>query len=99
MVPALWTVTAAIPLDTFGTLVLAVMLAVPTLTPVTGTVTVVAFAAIETEAGTVTTPGGVALRFTVSAAGVAAESESVRFCVATPVIVKSCGLKLSAAPT
>ena len=97
--PALWTVTVAVPLDTFGTLVLAVIVVVPTVAPVTGTVAVVLFAAIKTEAGSVTTPAGLALKFTVRAAGVAAESVSVRFCVATPVIVGFCGLKFIAAPT
>ena len=72
----------------------------PNATLVTGTVTLVAFGAIVTVAGTVATVGVVELRVTTRPAGGAgADSVSVRFWVAIPVIVALEGKKLSVAFT
>jgi hypothetical protein len=76
------------------------MVVVPGVTLVTGTVTLFAFGANVTLAGTVATPGVVELRLTVRpAAGAGADKFSVRVCVAMPVIVKLGGKKLSVALT
>jgi len=81
----------------FGEVVLALIVAVPGATPVTATVAAVAPCAIVTVVGTVTTPVGVALIFTVRLAGAGADSVSVRFWVPTPEIVAVDGVKLSVA--
>jgi hypothetical protein len=67
---------------------LAVMVAEPAATPVTGTVAVVAPTAKDTVPGTVAAAGLLELRFTVTPpAGAAADKVSVKFCVAVPIIV------------
>lgn len=73
---------------------------VPFPAPVTGTLALVLFAAIMTDAGTVATAGFVELRLTGKPpAGAGPESVSIRFCVAVPAIVRFCGEKLSDAVT
>jgi len=98
MLPADCTVTVAAAFVTFGTLAAeAVMVAVPPATAVTGTVTLVAPAAIWTDCGTVTTPDGLALRLTVTPpVGAGADNVSVRFVLPAPTMVVVPGLKLSA---
>jgi hypothetical protein len=67
---------------------LAWITAVPSDTPVTGTVAVVAPVAKVAVAGTVATPGVSELKFTVNPPdGAEAERLSDTFCVAIPVIV------------
>jgi hypothetical protein len=95
MLPADCTVTVAVPFVTFGMLAAeAVMVAVPRLRPVTGTEALVAPCAIVTVEGTDTTPEGTALRLTVMAAGAGADNVTVRFSVASPVMVEVCWVKL-----
>jgi hypothetical protein len=94
MVPPLCTVTLVVPLETLDRLELAVMVAVPRLAPVTGTEALVAPSAIVTVEGTDTTPEGTALRLTVMAAGAGADNVTVRFSVASPVMVEVCWVKL-----
>jgi hypothetical protein len=97
MFPADCTVAGAVGLLMLAEVVAALIVAVPTETPVTGTVALVAPAAMVTVAGTVTKPVGEALIFTVRAAGKGADKFSVRFCVDTPEIVMLGGVKLSVA--
>ena len=81
---------------TFGEVAAAVTVAVPGATPVTCTIAVVAFCAIWTDAGTVTTPVGLAVRFTVMPpAGAAVGSVSVKSFVSRPVIERLGGAKLN----
>src|SRR3954447_25149557 len=78
--PAGTTVTVTLAFGTFGASVLAVMVAGPTATAVTGTFVVVAPAANVTLPGTVATPGALEIRLTVKPpAGAAPESVNVRF--------------------
>jgi hypothetical protein len=73
----------------------AVRVVEPTLTPVTGMIAVVAFAAIVTVAGTLTIPPGLALMFTARPpAGAGPESVTVRFLVSVPLIVSGAGERL-----
>src|SRR5579884_2528808 len=93
------TVTAAVALGVFGAVAVAVMVVPPTLTPVIGSGAVVAFLAIVTDAGTLTTPVGLALRLTVRAAGAGADRVSVAFWVVVPVIEIGVGVIVMLAPT
>jgi hypothetical protein len=71
---------------------LAVMTVEPGATPVTGTLTFVAPAAIEIDAGTVATPVWLDARLTVSPpAGAGPDSTKVRGRVAVPEICKVAG--------
>lgn len=70
--------TLALPLVKF--VALAVMVVEPEPTPVTGTVTLVAFAGKVTEDGTVATPVLVELRLTVKALDCGEETVKLRFC-------------------
>ena len=87
------------PLDTLAAVELAVIVVVPAPAAVTGTVAVVAFAAIVTDEGNDTTPEILELRFTVRAEGAGAERVTVRFCVTGPVSVTGVGDSVSFAPT
>ncbi|MDQ6739558.1 MAG: hypothetical protein M3021_04100, partial [Actinomycetota bacterium] len=92
------TATLALALVMFG--LLAVIVAEPGATPVTGTATVAAFGRKLTLDGTVATPGFDEIRLTTSPLGGAGgDSVRVRFCVAVPPIVKVPGGKLSVAAT
>ncbi len=76
------------------------MVADPTATPVTGTVTLVAPAGKLMVDGTVAVPVLSELRLMVKpAAGAAPDSVSVRFCVDGPVMVMVEGVKLTVAFT
>ena len=76
------------------------MVAVPGVTLVTATLTVVALAAKVTVAGTVATPVLLELKLMVKPpAGAGADRFKVRFCVAMPVIVRLAGEKLALAAT
>ena len=67
---------------------------------VTGTLTVVVFAATFTLAGTVAAPVLLELRLILNPPGGAAYDRfNVRFCVAMPVIERLAGEKLIVAPT
>jgi hypothetical protein len=78
--PAVTTVTATLVLGTFGASVLAVMVAEPKATAVTGTFVVVAPAAKLTLAGTVATLGALEFRLMVKPpAGAAPDKVNVRF--------------------
>jgi hypothetical protein len=72
----------------------AVMVADPGAAAVTGTLTAVVFAGIETVAGTVATLVFDELRLTLTALGRAADSISVRFCVPAALKVNAAGEKL-----
>src|SRR5438105_4318159 len=99
MVPsgAAITVMLAVAPLTLGMPALAVILTgPPTETPVTGTGTLEAPAAIVTFDGTLATPDALEVRLMVRAVGVGADRFSVRFCVAPTVIVRLDGEKLSA---
>jgi hypothetical protein len=99
MGPAVTTVTLAVA-SGINVVALAWITAEPKPLPVTGTLAVVAPLANVTVAGTVATDVLLELRFTVvPAAGAAAESVSVRFCVFKPVIVADVGLKVTVAVT
>jgi hypothetical protein len=79
---------------------LAMTIVLPTLAAVTGTVAVVAFCAILTDAGIVMMAVGLALRLTTAPPGGAGiESEIVRFCVMASRMVSVCGVKPNAAAT
>ena len=94
------TVTPAVALGTLGTPAVAVIVANPVPTPLTGTLTVVALAWKATDAGTAATPGLLELNETVRpVAGAGDERFKVRFCVPGPLIASDGGEKLSAAPT
>lgn len=101
MTPADCTVTVATPLEIFGRLApLAVMVAVPAPTPVTGTVTLVAPEAIWTDDGTVTMPDGLTPRLTATPpAGAGADKFKVRLVPPAPEMVVVDGVKLRAAFT
>jgi hypothetical protein len=100
MAPGLVTVIDSVVLGMFGAAVLAVIVAVPTDTPVTGTLTVVAPAAKFTVAGTVATDGVSELRLMVKPpAGAAPERFNTAFCVVTPVTVRLGCAKLMVAFT
>jgi len=99
MVPALTTVTLAVVSAMLGR-ELAWMVVVPGVTLVTGTVTLVALAAIVTVAGTVATPVLLELKLKATPpAGAGADKFSVRFWVAIPVMVPVLGEKLAVAVT
>jgi hypothetical protein len=80
------TVTMPVAIPKLG--VLAVMMAEPAATPVTGTLTLGEFATQVTVAGTVATLVLLELRLTVSPLAGAGAKYSVRSCVAPPLIVK-----------
>ena len=84
--------TLAVALAMFGAL--AVMVTDPAATPVTGTATLVIPVPKLTVAGTEATVALLELRLTTSAAGAGADRFNVRFCVATPLIVRLTGEKL-----
>jgi hypothetical protein len=73
------TVTPAVALPAFGAL--AVIVTVPTVTPVTGTDTLTAPFPKLTAGGTVATAVSLELRLSVSPAVAGADRFSVRFCV------------------
>ena len=75
------------------------MVVVPGAMPVTGTVTLTAFAANVTVAGAVATPVLEELRFIVNPAGAGAERLRVRFCVAVPTMFRVDGEKEAVAMT
>jgi hypothetical protein len=78
----------------------ALMVAEPAVTPVTGTVVVVALAANVTVAGTVATLMLLELRLMVRPpAGAGADRFKVRFCEAVPMMVAIAGEKLMVAVT
>lgn len=97
--PNVVTVMEAVPLPMLGVVVLAVMVAAPVVPAVTGTVTLVVFAAMVTDAGTLATDGLVELRLTTTAELEALEIESVRFCEPPVPMVELFGVKLSTAET
>jgi hypothetical protein len=72
---------------------LAVIVTDPADTPVTGTDTLVAPVPKFAVTGTVATVASLELRLTTSATGAGADRFSVRFCVATPLIVRLTGEK------
>jgi hypothetical protein len=93
------TVTLAVVLAMEVALALITML-LPAVTPVTGTLTLVAPAANVTVAGTVATAGLAELRFTIRpAAGAGPDRVSVRFCVVGPMMVRLFGEKPMVAVT
>jgi hypothetical protein len=96
--PAETTVTFAV-VSAMNGVALAWMTAVPTATPVTGTLTVVAFAAKLTVAGTVRIVVSLELRWMVVAVGAAADSVSVRFLVFNPVMLAVAGVNVAVAFT
>jgi hypothetical protein len=85
-------VTAAVAFAMFEAL--AVIVADPAATPVTGTETLEAPARRLTVEGTVAMAALLELRLIVRAAGVAADRLSVRVCVASPLIARLAGEKL-----
>jgi hypothetical protein len=87
IVPALCTVTLVVPLEILGEPALAVIVVVPRLTGVAVTVALVCPAAIVTVEGMVTTPEGLALKFTVRAEGAGADKVTVRVPLPGPVSV------------
>ena len=92
--------TFVVALLMFVPFALAVTTVEPTPTPVTGTLTVVAFCAMEAVAGMETMPELLAARFTVRPpVGAGRESVMVRFCDAGPVSVTVCGVIPRAAGT
>src|ERR1700736_6527100 len=90
--------TVALPLafPKFG--VLAVIVADPGVTPVTGTVTLVAPAANVTVAGTVATPVLLELRLAVSPAVAPADRFKVKFCTEPALIRRLPGEQLLLPP-
>jgi len=89
------TVTVAVVAPTLGR-ALAVIFAEPAATPVTGTPTVVAPAAIVMVVGTLATPGLSELRLMVRPpSGAGAERSSATNCLPFPEMVKLGGEKLS----
>jgi hypothetical protein len=96
--PTTATVMVAVVSAKFGR-ELAWMTVEPVATPVTGTLTLVAFAANVTVAGTVATPGLSELTLTITPPGGAGDDRfNVRFCVTPWPIVMLTGEKLRAAP-
>src|ERR1035437_530108 len=94
------TVTAAVALGTLGTPAVAVIVANPVPTPLTGTLTPVALAWKAADAGTEATPGLLELNETVRPlAGAGDERFKAKFCVPDPLMASDGGEKLSAAPT
>lgn len=89
--PPLCTVTLAVALEMLGVTGLAVIVVVPTPAPFRATVAVVAFCAMVTVGGKVTTPAGLALRLTETVDDAGAESVSIIFCVSEPTIVTAPG--------
>jgi hypothetical protein len=79
---------------------LACIVAVPAVTPVTGTVMLVAFAAKAIVEGTVATAGLLELKLRIKPPGGAgADKFKVRFCVAPPRIERLTGEKVAERPT
>jgi hypothetical protein len=90
-------VTPAVALEIL--VALAVIVADPAATPVTGTATLVVFAPKLTVGGALATPALLELRLIVNPPpGAGADRISVRFCVAVPVIVRLAGEKLMVIP-
>jgi len=75
----------------------AVIVALPGATPTTLAVVLVAFLAIVTEAGTVTMPVGLAVRFTTVSAAAGADRLTVTLRLSVPVRVNDPGERLSKA--
>jgi hypothetical protein len=99
IVPGLTTLTVA-PVSAISGKALAWIVVSPSATLVTGTMTLEALPGIRTVAGTVATAGFKELKLIDRPpAGAGAERFSVRFCVATPLIVRVTGKKLSVAVT
>lgn len=97
-VMSLTTVTVAVVGTSGGAL--AVIVAEPTATPVTGTETLLMFAGMVTVGGTVAAPALLELRVTVRPpVGAVPDKFSVRFCVVAPLMVRLVGEKLSVAVT
>jgi hypothetical protein len=79
-VPAAVTVTVVVALVTLGVFVLAVIVADPAATPVTGTVTLLVLAAIDTPLGTDTAAGFEEMRLMLTPpAGAIPDIFNVRF--------------------
>ena len=98
MIP-LTTDTLAVEPETVAMLELAVIVAEPVATPVTGTFTLVVFAGIVIVAGTVAVVVSEELKLTTRLVGEAADKFSARFCVPPTLTVAVPGGKLNAAPT
>jgi hypothetical protein len=79
---------------------LACIVATPAVTPVTGTIALVAFATKVIVEGTVATAGMLELKLRIKPPGGAgADKFNVRFCVAPPSIERLAGEKVAARPT
>jgi hypothetical protein len=99
IVPGAWTVTLEVAAGMFGRL-LALIVADPAATPVTGTVTLLVPPVNWTVAGTVAAAVLLELTLTVTpAAGAFADRVSVRFCVVFIGTVRVCCVKLTVAFT
>ena len=97
--PRFETVMLAVAGRTFATVAVAVRIAVPELTPVTGTCTVVVFCAIATEAGTVAARVLLDDRFTVMFEGAAPDKVKIRFCCEPAPSARAEGVNDKAEPT
>lgn len=96
MLPGAVTVTVSVALGIFGVAVLAVMVVEPGATGVTITVTLLWFAGIVTDGGTVAAPGLDEFRLKVTLEGAGTESVSERLCGPVPfTIVTGEGEKLA----
>lgn len=85
--PGALTVTSAVAAAILGVAVVAVIVAGPGATGVTGTVTLFWFAGIVTEDGTVATPVFEDARLKVTAEGAAVDRVSERFCAPVPFTI------------
>ena len=96
MLPGAVTVTVSVALGIFGVAVLAVMVVEPGATGVTITVTLLWFAGIVTDGGTVAAPELDELKLKVTLVGAGTESVSERLCGPVPLtIVAGDGAKLT----
>jgi hypothetical protein len=94
------TVTVAVPFETFGETVLAVIVVDPTATPVTEIVVVLNPGPMFAVAGMLMIPAVLLAKVTnTPPAGAGADSVRIRGCDAVPVSVKVAGEKVSVAPT
>jgi hypothetical protein len=94
------TVTPAVAVGTLGTPAVAVIVANPGLTPLTGTLREVVLAAKAADAKTAATPGLFELNDTARpVTGAGDERFKVKFCVPGPLIARDAGEKLRVAPT
>ena len=95
MSPGAVTVTPAVALAILGVLVLAVIVADPCPTAVTGTVALFWLAGMVTDTGTVATVLLEELRVNVTLEGAITESVRERFCTPVPAIVRLGGKKVA----